>query len=272
MELPFRRRRRLGRRALESRLAKTERELEKERRSEAKASARIVPLQYEHADIRLDGSTKAAGKRRTAARKEPFTVEWLHSLPAGEVLYDIGANVGAYSLIAALRPQGPLRVIAFEPGAATFAVLCSNIVLNDAGEHITPLPVTLGERTELGRFGYSDLQAGAALHVGGGEVVPGEVVYWQPVLVFALDELVERFGLPRPQQIKLDVDGAELNVLRGAGRTLSDPGLRSVLMEFDARGQTAVDELLAGHGLHRVETYREPEAGEGAAYARFERR
>jgi FkbM family methyltransferase len=252
-------------------LAKTRRALEKAQRGELDADPPIVALEYADADIRLLASSKSASKRRMTPQKEPFTVEWLHSLPAGEVLYDIGANVGAHSLVATRRPQGPMRVVAFEPGASTFAVLCSNIVLNDAAELITPLCVPLGDRTELGRFGYSDLTAGAALHAGGGDEIAREVVYWQPVLMYALDDLVERFGLPRPEHLKLDVDGAELNVLHGAGDVLSDPRLRSMLVELNAGGEADVEEFLAGHGLYRAETYREGDGTKRPSYARFER-
>jgi FkbM family methyltransferase len=252
-------------------VAKTQRALEKAMRGELSSGPPTVPLEYEHAEIWLTAATKSASKRRTLADREPFTVEWIHSLPPGEVLYDIGANVGAVSLIAALRPQGPMHVIAFEPGAATFAVLCSNIVLNHAGERISPLCVMLGERTQLGRFGYSDLEAGAALHAGGGDAIPSEVAYWQPVLMFSLDDLVEGFGLPRPNRMKIDVDGAEMNVLRGAGRVLSDSGLKSILVELNASAETAIEALLEAHGLHRVETYRETEGDRRPGYARFER-
>lgn len=211
------------RHAYEKRIAKLERELQRARHrldrhgrsSKQEKSPTLVALNYEGADIELDASTKLARKRRTAATKEPFTVEWIESLPAGEVLYDIGANVGAYSLIAARRPQGPLQVVAIEPGSATFAVLCNNLVLNDVAHLITPLPVTLGENTRLATFSYTDLSAGAASH-GGGIPAQTPVAYEQPVLMYALYDLVSRFELPVCQHLKIDVDRAELPVMRGA--------------------------------------------------------
>ena len=59
---------------------------------------------------------------------EPETIRWLDGLPEGEVLWDIGANVGAFTVYGAVKRK--LRVVAFEPGAASFATLTKNIELN----------------------------------------------------------------------------------------------------------------------------------------------
>ncbi len=244
----------------EKHIAKLERELQRARdrldrhgRLPKEEEPALVALNYEGADIKLDASTKLARKRRTAATKEPFTVEWIESLPPGEVLYDIGANVGAYSLIAARRPQGPLRVVAFEPGYATFAALCTNIVVNRAADLITPLPVTLGESTRLATFSYTDLSAGAASH-GGGIPAQAPVAYEQHVLMHGLDDLVSRFQLAVPRHLKIDVDGAELAVMRGAAGLLT--GVRSLMVELhDAEAPDAID-LLARHGLRERKRWR----------------
>jgi FkbM family methyltransferase len=241
--------------ALQRRVAKLERALSKAERESANAT---VLLDYDAATVRLVGSTKQARKRRYSVRKEPFTVEWIESLPTDAVLYDIGANVGAYSLIGALRRRGPLRVIAFEPGFATFDALCRNIVLNDVAEHVVPLPVTLGARTEFGSFSYRELAAGAALH--GGIARTAASSYTQPVLIFRLDELVDRFALPAPNHIKLDVDGAEPDVLQGARGLLGASTLETILVELSGAETETFDELLAGHGLERRETYRTEKA------------
>jgi FkbM family methyltransferase len=271
---------------LERQLEKTERRAERLERTLASTEQALenakapppVTLDYPSANIVLDGSTKLARKRKNATSKEPRTVAWIESLPAGDVLFDVGANVGAYSLIAAKRPQGALRVVAFEPAFSTFGLLCRNVVANGAGDQVTPLPVTLGGRTELGHFGYSTLTAGAGLQVGlGGSLEStyggdGESAYDQPVLVFTLDDLIERFVLPFPQHVKLDVDGAEVEILRGATRTLSDPRLKTILAEVFARYEDEVDEIVTGCGLRRTDTLRAGAAhGQPFLYALYER-
>jgi FkbM family methyltransferase len=160
--------------------------------------------------------------------------------------------------------------VAFEPAFATYGVLCQNVVLNGAADAIVPLPVTLGERTELGRFAYRDLRAGAALHAG--LAADPEAAYAQPVLVYGLDELVERFALPRPQHIKVDVDGAEPAVLRGAAGVLAAPSLRSALIELGARQEDEIEALMGAAGLRRIATHRGTEAAEDTVlYALYER-
>jgi FkbM family methyltransferase len=262
-------------REAEERARKSERGIERERRKAEKRrrnqlkdeTPQLVPLEYEGADIQLVRSSKLARKRRSAARKEPFTVRWIESLPAGDVLYDIGANVGPYALIAAKRPRGVGHVVAFEPGYASFATLCANIVVNDVADRVTPLPLMLGASTAMAVFEYSDLSAGAAHH-GAGRATDVRTPYGQPMLRFALAELVERFQLPLPQHVKLDVDGAELDVLRGAEPLLD--GVQSLMVEL--RDADQVEELLGRHGLRAQESHpRGAVNGEPFAYVLFGR-
>jgi FkbM family methyltransferase len=189
--------------------------------------------------------------RLSACAKEPFTIEWIHSrIAAGDVLYDIGANVGAYSLVAARKPGGGARVFCFEPSYASVASLCANIVLNGVAGHVTPMPIALSDTTAMNVFSLRDLEPGAARHVLGhrdGEDEP--TLYEQPVLTCRLDDVVAWFGLPLPNHIKLDVDGGELAVLEGASRTLTSPALRSILIEISTSLSGAVTDVLERHGL-----------------------
>jgi FkbM family methyltransferase len=175
--------------------------------------------------------------RASSCRKEPWTVRWIEaSVKPGDVLYDVGANVGAYSLLAAHRTRGDVRVFAFEPAFATYATLCRNVVLNHFEDCITPLPFALGDAKQLGQLNYACLDAGAALHTVGAEVdyrgVPFQPVYRQPILVQSLDALVRELGLPVPQHLKIDVDGTELAVLRGAREALCHNAMKTLLIEI----------------------------------------
>jgi FkbM family methyltransferase len=237
-----------------------------ERGSGSPTGRAFVLLDYPKADIRL--SVRAPKRRNVAMGKEPFTVTWLErELQTGDVFYDIGANIGAYALMAA-RVGGPtVRAVAFEPGAETFGVLCENIVLNDAAEQIVPLPVVLGAKTTLGLFRYSDLRAGAAMHDSTGAVT-NDFVYTQPVLQFRLDDLVRQFSLPLPTLVKLDVDGAEAAVLEGAAETLRSAPTRSLMVEL-GRESSVLGELVARLGFRSAETYTRPKGK--AQYGLFER-
>ena len=208
-------------------------------------------LDYPDADIVLRVTSKEERNRLKACAKEPFTIDWLHQwVGRDEVLFDIGANVGAYSLVAVKKPGGSARVFAFEPSYANVASLCANIVLNEAAHRITPLPVALSDRTGMSVFGLRALQAGSARHIlGGGPSPEGPTLYEQPVMTFRLDDLIERFGLPTPNHIKLDVDGGELAVLDGAAKALASSSLRSMLVEVSTSLSEVITEALSGRGL-----------------------
>ena len=208
-------------------------------------------LDYEHADIYMRVMTDAEEFRLRACSKEPFTIDWIHrSIREGEVLYDIGANVGAYSLVAAKKPGGGARVFSFEPSHTTMATLYANVILNDVAGLVTPMPIALSSTTDLTVFRLRSLEPGAGRHIlGPGSPQDGQTVYEQPVMTFRLDDLVEHFGLPLPNHLKLDVDGGELAVLEGASRTLSSPSLKSILVEVSTSLSSAVTSVLEGHGL-----------------------
>ena len=222
-----------------------------------------VALDYPRHHIRLLASSRMEREwRARSCAKEPWTVAWLEaSMPDGGVLYDIGANVGAFSLVAAKIGGPGTTVVAFEPGYASFARLCDNIVLNACQDLIVPVPLALGETTGLATFRYNTLHPGQSRHrfvehawmrAGADQTAR----YNQPILSMTLDVLVEQFGMPPPRHIKLDVDGAELSVLRGAARALASPGLVSILIEIDDRLSGAVTELLTENGFRLDERHK----------------
>ena len=207
--------------------------------------------------------------RLHSCAKEPETVHWLESeLHRGDTFYDIGANVGAYSLVAFALTRGEATIISFEPGFGTFAELCRNIHLNHAEESIIPLSIALGNRTRLAEFRYSETTPGAALH-NWQESAPGETHAPElvlPTVSYRLDDLILALNLPQPTLIKLDVDGPELDVLEGADHALSHPSLRSCIVELDVLSQTYENAVarLAAKGF-RVHS-RHVRGGEGTLH------
>ena len=84
---------------------------------------------------------------------------------AGEVFFDIGANVGAYSLVASKFLDGDLKVYAFEPSFVTFSQLCRNIQLNALSSSIIPLQIVLAEQTGMETLNYSNLDPGGRVAI-----------------------------------------------------------------------------------------------------------
>lgn len=206
-------------------------------------------LDYEPRDLLLRIDSPSALMRLRACRKEPWTVAWIEShVGPGEVFYDIGANTGPYSLIAASAGEAR-HVVALEPAATTYGSLVVNVALNELEGVITALPVALSDATGLATLELRSLEPGDALHAL--DDVPVRYGDWKPVLrqpalSYRLDDLARRLDVPFPNHLKIDVDGAELSVLRGAERSLADPRLKSLLIEIEATlGEDVVAALTA---------------------------
>lgn len=185
--------------------------------------------------------------RSISCRKEPETLAWARDIVSpGDVVFDIGANVGAYALLVDELHNGACTVYAFEPAFANFAQLNKNIFLNRCNGRVIPIQIALSDSRGLNEFAYSSLTPGSALHG-----LTGTSDSKQPVLTLRLDDLSSIFDLPRPNHIKLDVDGAEHAILTGATETLADPELRSVLVELESGrpGQDRIAASLRSYGF-----------------------
>jgi FkbM family methyltransferase len=241
----------------------------------ADADVAPVRLDYRGTDIWLRATSMP--ERRWRARscaKEPWTVRWIEeSVRKGEVLYDIGANVGTFSLIAALSRRA--LVVAFEPGYANFARLCENIQLNECMGQIVPVPLPLSDTTGLLSFKYRSLEPGQSRHaLGETPFVPrrgAASTYIQPVCATTLDRAVADFALSPPHHLKIDVDGSEVRVLRGASAVLRGEQLRTILIESDARQWDALAAELGGAGFTLKARYERPGKDDAPAYALWAR-
>jgi len=165
------------------------------------------------------------GIRKYSADKEPSTIEWIDSFRLESVFYDIGANVGAYSLYAAKKGVCK-QIFAFEPGVPTFNVLLKNIRINSCSRKITPVVSPLDENSKFDEFYYS------TLHEGGSQNLFGtlsdqnsqtlDVKQKHGVFGVSLDDLIYKYGLLKPDYLKIDVDGNDLNILRGGSKMLKE--------------------------------------------------
>jgi len=191
-----------------------------------------------------------AWRVETLFTKEPDTIAWIGGFGADDVLFDVGANVGMYSILAA-KTRGA-QVLAFEPESQNYAILNQNIHANDLHRLVVAYCVAIADRCGYDKLYLSRLQAGASCHSFGASLDPDnrprEAPFAQGCVSTTIDELVARAGLPAPTHIKIDVDGLEHAVIAGAQRTIRDPRLRSVLVEINTRLDEhwdVIDELLA---------------------------
>lgn len=211
-----------------------------------------------HVDSALERDT-----RTKSCAKEPMTAAWIRSeLRPGDVFFDVGANIGPYSLLAAKAGRGQVKVYAFEPSFQNFHQLCRNILLNGCQGSVVPLLVPLCDRTRLDLFHYQNLEAGGALH-SFSRTIDYKAEEFQPsaslgAMGLSLDDFVRIPGVESPTLLKVDVDGLEPDVLRGGREVLRGERLRSLLIEInedlkaDASGMLR---LLHESGLYPVEKH-----------------
>jgi FkbM family methyltransferase len=184
----------------------------------------------------LSGNSTLLFRARSVLHKEPETIVWIDSFAQGCCLWDIGANVGVYSLYAAHRK---VAVLAFEPAAANYHVLNHNIELNAAHGLVQAYCLAFAQENQLGTLNMANTMAGGATNNfdAEGKLSPYAkqtgMVFNQGMLGLSIDRFVEMFDPPFPDHMKIDVDGIEEQILQGASKTLADPRLRSVLIELE---------------------------------------
>lgn len=208
-------------------------------------------------------------------QKEPWTIEWIEKfLKPKDIMYDVGANVGAYSLVASKFTEGQVKIFAFEPGFSTFSELCYNIILNNCQDSIVPLSVALSDKTEVAQFNYSDLTPGKAFHQSGewkANEKHSTPVYKQLMLCYRIDDLIKGFGLPVPNHIKIDVDGTEMKVLQGASETISNMSVKSLMVESNEFDSERIVKFIKQRGFDLFSRFNGEEDSKRPFYLLFKR-
>jgi FkbM family methyltransferase len=163
----------------------------------------------------------------------------------GAVVFDIGAHVGFYSLLSAVLSKPGGRVFAFEPFPLNAANLRRHVALNHVPVEV--IEAAVADREADGRF-----EVGADSYTGS----LGE--QGAPVRVVTIDGLCIAGKLPQPDIVKVDVEGAEALVLRGASETIRLAQPVIFVAVHGAAARTECLELLEGFGYRT-----EPLTGSG---------
>ena len=166
---------------------------------------------------------------------EQDTAGWIRAMPDNACLWDIGANVGVYSLYASLKPG--VRVVAFEPAAANFAAFDENIQCNAKSDQIKAYCAALAGQSRLDVLNMEEVCAGAWRLGFGTETNQFDeaidVQHRQGAIGFAIDSFVSMFDPPLPTHVKIDVDGTEAQIIRGGRELLSSPAVQSMIVEIE---------------------------------------
>lgn len=229
-------------------------------------AARKIRRAIEHYDretggIETDlGIIRAGGVRRSigeirAGRFEAELFRWARlCMRPGDTVWDVGANVGLYSIYFA-KIDG-VRVLSIEPNAASCLELARNIIDNDVSEKVTPICAALSATTGFLAMPVASFEAGyntTTAREFATDEATGPLLGSHRVPGFRGDDLAALFDAA-PDHIKIDVDGAEIDVLRGATGVL--PRCSSLLVEaigpIEAMFDREIRPLLAAAGLQEA--------------------
>lgn len=175
----------------------------------------VVPVSAER-KIKLYTSSELSGHIFCGAF-EWEEREWLASeLKSGDTFYDIGANIGLFTLLASEKCR---HVVAFEPTAETYRMLTENVALNNQPANIQLINAAASDKNGMqdiyvltnGKDAWNSMA-----------VKPEEGQYRvDQITTVNVDELVQTERIPAPHVIKIDVEGWELHVLKGLEKTIT---------------------------------------------------
>jgi FkbM family methyltransferase len=181
-------------------------------------NAVLAALPGDHLTCRLPGGETLRvdpAYRHLAWNAEEYAALKRCAHPGGTVL-DVGANVGAYTLLFARWVGDTGHVYAFEPASASRAGLERHLLLNGLSSRVSVRAEAISDRAGSAPF----IDAGTH---GDNRLVPSATGETRNVPSLSIDGFCDAVGLA-PDVIKIDIEGAELAALRGARRTIAGRG------------------------------------------------
>lgn len=154
-------------------------------------------------------------------------------LREGMVFFDIGANLGQYTLLAAHRVGKRGKVHSFEPSSRMFAELNFNVDINGLSDICILNNVAVSDKEGIAKL--SKYEAGGEVYgsLGSQEWAPdSSIVGYEDIKTITLDSYIKKHNIKKIDLIKIDIEGAELLAIRGAGQFLHRPGAPTVLLEM----------------------------------------
>lgn len=188
------------------------------------------------------GMTGATGNLYCGLHEYTDMFFLLHFLRKGDLFVDIGANVGSYTVLASAHVGA--STISVEPVPSTFSKMEQNISINKIEKIVSPLNIALGSEE-------STLQFTTTLDTVN-HVATSQETNTIQVEVNTLENVL---GIQIPILIKIDVEGFETEVMKGAEGILLNRSLKAIIIELNGSGErygydeTAIHDMLLGHGF-----------------------
>ena len=180
--------------------------------------------------------------------REPETIEWINSFKEGGnkiIFWDIGANIGIYSIYAALKHSN-IDVISFEPSTSNLRILSRNIAINKLEEKIKINQFPLSNKeNKYSIFREEKFIEGTTYHMWG-ENFNFEGKTFAPANSYkiygtSINYLLDNKILEIPDYIKIDVDGIEHLILEGSSKYLKDSKIKSLSIELNGKFEKQID-------------------------------
>jgi FkbM family methyltransferase len=166
------------------------------------------------------------GKAETGYWERDIMEILARDVQTGDVAYDIGSNIGLYTVLLSKAVGNHGQVIAYEPARQSYEILRDNLTLN-AVTNVRTFQVALGDHRGEEKLYFSDADRVFACLTR----PRSPTMTHQIVQVVEGDKFREAENLPIPRVVKIDVEGYEYAVIRGLRRTLSNPACQLVACE-----------------------------------------
>ncbi len=189
-------------------------------------------------------SKKSLMRVKTFHTKEPETLKWIDSFETNSkskiIFWDIGANIGLYSIYASLTHDN-IDVISFEPSTSNTRLLSRNISINSLSDRIKIFPLALNDKENIfSLFNETDFQEGSAIstfdkNINSVGTILNESTVKNKYKLFGtnIDYLIDNKFIGVPNYIKIDVDGIEHLILKGASKLMDRDDLKELSVEMN---------------------------------------
>ncbi|MBN1694060.1 FkbM family methyltransferase [candidate division WOR-3 bacterium] len=180
----------------------------------------------------------------------------LETLRPGDTAYDIGANIGIYTIFLAKKVGNRGKIIAFEPDSRNFDSLIRNIKTNKLN-NVYPQKFALGDNNKKSNL-YIDKRVG----IGAISFLQREgSIVREEVQIIEGDSFIRKMKFAVPYAIKIDVEGYEYLVMKGLKKTLSDNSCKVLCCEIHSTivpsyiTKEAVLNLIRNYGFEEINTF-----------------
>ena len=198
-------------------------------------------------------------RTRTFIDKEPDTIDWINNFKTKKniIFWDIGANIGVYSIYASLVHGKKIQIFAFEPSTSNLRILSRNIYLNNLVKKIAinTLPMT-NKKNKFLEMKEAKFEEGLSLNTFGEnfdfEGKKFKIGNSYKILGTTIDFLIDKKIMKVPDYIKIDVDGIEHLILQGGKKTLKNKKIKSMLIEVNENfleQKRKVNKLMSSYGF-----------------------